>query len=99
MYEFPSSKKSSQIFAFERNRNTFIILITLVESVHDPQILLLVLRTYQFKNLFPDELVIPINKDLNGVIFAVVKCRIDDIVRGVCVHFVFNISHSFPWKI
>lgn len=99
MYEFPSSKKSPQIFAFERNRNTFIILITLVESVHDPQILLLVLRTYQFKNLFPDELVIPINKNLNGVIFAEVKCRIDDIVRGVCVHFVFNISHSLPWEI
>lgn len=98
MYQFASPEKSPQILIFERNRDSFVIFVTLVESVHDPQIILMVLCIDEFENLLPDKLIVPIDQNLYRIIGAVVEGCINNIIGGESVNFILDIIDSSSWE-
>lgn len=58
----------------------------------------MVLRIDEFEDLLPDELIVPIDQNLNRIIGAVVESCINNIIGGVSVNFILDVADSSPWE-
>lgn len=96
--KFPTSKNTILKLRNKRNRNSFLIFITFIKSVHDPKIILLILSIDHLKNLLSYKLIIPVNQNHNRVIATKTEGSIDNVIGCKIVLFVSNEGHFFGWK-